>query len=204
MPKSVTVSAVAAKTTCPLFRAAFSVLLGQAGQEIHWVVNQLETQALRLAEGFMVSHANEHEARAGRGGQVSVAARRSWLGTAQDFLLPRTPCLGGGLRPSKIALSRLALPLGNGGDDCCSRDDRICTAPLGRSQRQRSEIRGGIRENASALARGSGHHGVDGSCSLAAETCLCPTVWPRLPCDSLVAPLGPRPPLGHPRLEALM
>ena len=39
-----------------------SVLLGQAGQEVHWVVNQLETQALRLAAGFLVPQANEHEA----------------------------------------------------------------------------------------------------------------------------------------------
>jgi len=93
-----------------------SVLLGQAGQEIHWVVNQLETQALRLAAGFLVSQANEHEAGWARGGQVSVAARRSWRGTAENFLIPRTPCRGGSLGPSKIALSRLALPPGNGSD----------------------------------------------------------------------------------------
>ena len=82
----------------------------------------------------------------------------------------------GGRAVAKIALSRLARPLGNGGDDCCSRADWICAAPLGRSQRQRREIGGGLRENALALARGSGHHAVDGSYSLAAEACLCRTV----------------------------
>ena len=42
------------------------VLLGQAGQEFHWVVNQvLEMQALRLAAGCLLSQANEHEAGGG-------------------------------------------------------------------------------------------------------------------------------------------
>ena len=127
MPNSVTASPVAANTTFPLFRAAFlSVLLGQAVQEAHWVVHQLETQALRLQAGFLVCQANEHEAGgravaryASRPASPGVALRRTLF---SRLLLA---FLGGGLRPSKIALSRLALPLGNGGDDCCSRADWI-------------------------------------------------------------------------------
>ena len=186
-----------------IVQRCLSVLLGQAVEEIHWLVNNLKRKRFALRQASWSPKRTRPGAGAWRAGEVSVVARWSWRGTAQDFLSPRHPCLGGGLGPSKITLSRLALPLGNCGDDNCSRVNWISSALVGFSQRRCSEIGGALSEKATALPQGSGHRGFDGSCSLATDGCPCVMVWPRFPCDSLVAPLGP-PLKVVPPFEALM